>query len=138
MAINRRSISVLGPTGQQMNVTSDPVKGDSYFGYTDGLHTIQAEFEGFVGRFRIQATLALEPTESDWFSVPVQGFTQAGRDFYAQWFPAGNNPGPFTGTVAYTFTGNFTWIRVQLERSHLGDGETFDNYGQVNQVLMSA
>jgi hypothetical protein len=135
MAINRRSVPVLGPTGEEMSVTSDKVQGDSYFGYTDGLHTIQVEFEGFAGRFRIEATLAIDPSEADFFRVPIPEFTQDGRDFYAQWNPFE----PITGTFAYTFKGNFTWIRVNMDRSHLADGETYDSaYGQINQVIMSA
>jgi hypothetical protein len=135
MAINRRSVPVLGPTGAEMSVTSDKVRGDSYYGYTDGLHTLQVQYTGFVGRFRIQATLSLDPSELDWFSVGVDGFASDGRDRFLQW----NTDNPRTGTDAYTFKGNYTWIRVQVDRTQVADGETYDSaYGEVNEVLLSA
>ena len=63
MPINRRSVTVLSATGTDMNKYSDSVKGDSYYGYTDGIHTMQVVYSNYVGRFHIQATLALEPAE---------------------------------------------------------------------------
>jgi hypothetical protein len=135
MPINRRSIPLLTPTGTEMNVTSTAVKGDSYYGYTDGLHTIQVQFQNYIGRFRIQATLALEPSEDDWFPLRLEGFTADGRDGYKQW----NNDNPRTATEAYTFQGNYTWIRVEMDRSHMGDGVTYDSaYGQIVQAILSA
>ena len=62
MPINRRSIILLSATGTDMNKYSDEVKGDSYYGYTDGYHTVQVTYEQFVGRMRVQASLMLEPT----------------------------------------------------------------------------
>ena len=41
MPINRRSINMLSATGTTMNQYSTEVKGDSYYGYSDGLHSLQ-------------------------------------------------------------------------------------------------
>lgn len=137
MAISRRSITIMGPTGNNMNVVGTPVQGDSYYGYTDGLHTFQVTYNQFVGRFRIQATLAMNPTENDWFDV-IPDVT-AGR----AWNPAGyvqfntNNPG--LGSEAYTFQGNFTYVRAYMDRTHVADGVTYDaSYGQINRVILSS
>ena len=72
MSINRRSVTILSATGTEMNKYSTVVKGDSYYGYTDGFHTIQVIYNQFVGRLRLQATLSLDPTASDWFDVVVK------------------------------------------------------------------
>ncbi len=49
MPINRRSIQMLGATGTDMNKYSEAVKGDSYYGYTDGMegkhHDIKSRFK---------------------------------------------------------------------------------------------
>jgi hypothetical protein len=135
MPLNRRSIPLLEPTGTNMTVTGAAVKGDSYYGYTDGLHTIQVQYQDFAGRFRINATLVENPTEADWFPLRLAGFTLVGRDAYKEW--ATDNT--FTGTEAYTFQGNYLWIRVEMDRSQVGDGTTYNSaYGQITQSILSA
>ena len=64
MPIDRRSVTLMSATGTDMNKYSDTVKGDSYYGYTDGIHTIQVVYSNYVGRFSIQATLSLTPTDT--------------------------------------------------------------------------
>lgn len=137
MPINRRSVTLMSATGTDMNRYSEIAKGDSYYGYTDGLHTIQIVYNQFVGRVRIQCTLSLNPAENDWFDI-VPGTTVG-----SFWNPAGyiqfnaNNPADLS--EAYTFQGNYTFIRVYMDREHVGDGITHDpSYGQLNQVILSS
>ena len=59
--------------GSSTTFSSDNAKGDGYFGYTDGLHTVSIVTDGFVGTIEIQGTLASEPTNSDWFTVLTYG-----------------------------------------------------------------
>ena len=58
MPINRRSVTIMSASGTEMNKYSETVKGDSYYGFTDGLHTIQVTYNQYVGRLRIQGTLS--------------------------------------------------------------------------------
>jgi hypothetical protein len=127
----------MSATGTDMNKYSETVKGDSYYGFTDGLHTIQVTYNQFVGRLRIQCTLSLTPTDTDWFDIVPT--TTSG----SSWNPAGyiqfnaNNPADFS--EAYTFQGNFTFIRIYMDREHVGDGATYDDsYGQVSRVILSS
>ena len=137
MTINRKSILVQSSTGSTMNVTTDKVEGDSYYGYTDGIQTFAVSYTDFKGRVRIQGTLSLEPTDSDWFDIQIQGGLPASQGGYKQ-FPVTGTDG-FTGIEAYTIQGNFTYLRVKLDRSYLGDGETYLNsYGAINYVRLSA
>lgn len=144
MPVNRRSINLMSASGTDMNKLSDTVKGDSYYGYTDGLHTIQVIYNEFVGRFRIQATLSLEPTENDWFDIQ-QTLTTYGSvtDQAVAYNPMGyiqfNANDPADGSQAYTFQGNFAYIRTYMDREHVGDGETYDtSYGQISRVILSS
>ena len=73
MAINRKSILVQSSTGSNMNVTTNKVEGDNYYGYSDGLHTFAIKYNAFKGRVIVQATLELSPAETDWFNVQVPG-----------------------------------------------------------------
>lgn len=82
-------------------VTGDKYKGDGYYGRSDGFHTIQYTITGFIGTVSIQATLAIEPTEDDWFTV------------YTQAYPVSNDEGTSTSKVT-NFTGNYVWIRAYI------------------------
>ncbi len=137
MPINRRSVTIMSATGTEMNKYSETVKGDSYYGYTDGFHTIQVTYNQYVGRLRLQGTLSLNPTSSDWFDVIAT--TTSGTS----WNPSGyvqfnaNNPADLS--EAYSFQGNFTYLRVYMDREHIGDGETYDpSYGQISRVILSS
>jgi hypothetical protein len=80
---------------------SDKIKGDGYYGSSDGLHTamVTASMD-FVGTATIQASLATVPVETDWFNVSQAGVS------YTQM----NNRN--TSTVdCFNFTGNFVWLR---------------------------
>lgn len=88
--------------------TSDKAKGDGYFGSSDGLHTVTyTVVENFIGNIKIQATLAADPTEDDWFDVTDTTITYP--------FPGENN------TQYANFTGLFVWIRavVSIEQGAL-------------------
>lgn len=124
-------------TGSTMNLTTNKVEGDSYYGYTDGLHTIAVSYNAYKGRIKIQGTLALEPTDSDYFDIQVQGGLPASQGGYKQ-FPVSGTDG-FSGVEAYTIEGNFTYLRVKMDRSYLGDGTTYDaDYGSINYIRLSA
>jgi len=137
MPVNRRSINMLSTTSTDMNKYSTDVKGDSYYGYSDGLHSVQVIYEQFIGRVRIQATLSLEPSSTDWFDlVPT---TTSGTEFNGAGYVQFNSNEPGNLAECYTFSGNYTFVRVYMDREHVGDGTTYDSsYGQIRQVILSA
>jgi len=75
-------------------VTGDKFKGDGYYGWGDGVHTISFETTVFVGTITIQASLATLPEENDWFNVD------------------GATCSVGTGISIVNFTGNFVWVRA--------------------------
>lgn len=81
--------------------TSQRSKGDGYFGGSDGFHTVSyTTSRYFHGTVTMQATLASEPTESDWFNVYGTTSTYVTMDMRD------------TDTVdIYNFVGNFVWVR---------------------------
>ena len=137
MPVNRRSVVLLDASGTNHNKYSENVKGDSYYGYTDGLHTIQVMYNQFVGRFRIQATLSLAPADSDWFDIIPSNTT--GKRFNDDGYIQFNADAPRSASEAYTFQGNYAYIRVYMDREHVGDGSTYDSsYGQLSRVILSS
>ena len=143
MPIHRRNATILSSTGSNMNMTGMNVKADSYYGYVDGHHTIQLVYSNFVGRLRIQASLSLNPAETDWFDLQDTTVFGSVTDQSTGYNPAGyiqfnaNDPG--TGSQAYSFSGNFSWLRVECDRSYIGDGATYDSsFGQITRSILSA
>lgn len=131
---------MLKNTGKLYNVVGNKIQADSYFGMTDGLHTVQASFKNFTGGFGIQGTLSLNPTDSDWFWIELKQIT----DFDAMPFvtlplnplaPTGNAG---TGVahvgdireMAWTFSGNFTYLRAVVIRDYL-------NYTSADLYIMN-
>lgn len=141
----RKSSLMLTNTTGKFEVTSDPIRADSYYGFTDGLHTISIHMSNFTGRIRIQGTLALSPNEHDWFDIDLHGMN-CDNDQYLQFPRDPDNPtstadGAYvgdTGVEAFTFVGNFVYLRVKIERSYLGEININEvNLGTIDKVLLS-
>ena len=139
----RKSIIMMGSTGREWNVTGDAKRADSYFGYSDGLHTVSVTYANFTGGFKLQGTLALEPEDEDWFDIGLNSSNCSGETtvYYPKdetdptTSPDGTGD---TGTDAFTFIGNFTYLRAILTRDYI-DTEQPDgsNYGQIEKVLLA-
>lgn len=121
MAI-RKSVLMMSNTGTKWNVVGEPIRGNAYFGYTDGLHTVQIIYQNFVGGVGLQATLALDPRPEDWFWIRLNPngdvhcpFLTFPTDFLE---PTGANGGD-TGSIATTFIGNFVYIRAVVTRDYI-------------------
>ena len=82
-------------------VTGEKFKGDGYYGRSDGFHTVQYTLEGFIGTIDIQATLAVDPGDADWFTI------------YTQAYPVVNDEGT-SGSFLTNFTGNYVWVRAYV------------------------
>ena len=84
-------------------VTGEKYKGDGYYGRSDGFHTVQYNISGFQGKIKMQATLAVNPVEADWFTLDTTEHETIG---FA-------NDGPIaTGAHIKNFTGNYVWVRA--------------------------
>jgi len=82
-------------------ITGEKFKGDGYYSRADGLHTVQINLNGFIGTVDIQATLAVDPVDSDWFTLNGISHTSTSTS-------DSNSSGGFI----YNFTGNYVWIRT--------------------------
>jgi hypothetical protein len=98
--------------GSSTTWSSNAFKGNGYYGYTDGLHTVSYKLTNFVGIIKFQATLLQNPTDSDWFDVTST--------------TVGDGTNAVNGNFFFNFTGNFVWCRAHI---------TNFTSGQINQVL---
>ena len=90
-------------------ITGDKIKGDGYYGRSDGLHTVQYTYTDFTGKISIQATLAIEPVDEDWFTVISKNIEQD------------------TKSEIESFTGNYVWIKAVVEYTD----------GTVNSIILN-
>jgi len=83
--------------------TGEKYKGDGYYGRADGLHTVQYNITGFQGKIKMQATLAIDPTSNDWFTLDSTEHETIGF---------ANDSATATGSHIKNFTGNYVWVRA--------------------------
>lgn len=74
--------------------------GAGYHKQRDAAHTVIYTVTDFIGTIKIQATLALDPADSDWFDV--EGTTVG----------LGSDSSAWTTASTFNFSGNFVWIRA--------------------------
>jgi len=144
MAI-RKSVLMMTNTNTNWNVIGEPIRADAYYGYTDGLHTVQVIYQNFVGGFGIQATLALKPEPEDWFWIKLNPTGDVNSPFIVFPLnildPTGANGGD-TGSMAMTFVGNFVYLRAVVSRDYIQPppvNPAWDTWqwGQIDKVLLS-
>ena len=144
MAI-RKSVFMLTNTGTKWNVFGEPVRADAYYGYTDGIHTVQVIYQNFVGGFGLQGTLALDPQPEDWFYIKLNPWGDINTPFITYpidpFAPTGANGGD-TGSMATTFIGNFVYLRAVLTRDYIQPvsvNTAWQNWqwGSIDSVLLS-
>ena len=84
---------------------SDKEKGDGYYNMGDGVHTVTYTVSpAFDGIINVQGTLALTPTDTDWFNIvgTSVAFSQLSET---------------TITNYVNFTGNIVWVRAKVTRN---------------------
>jgi hypothetical protein len=115
-------------TKNELDYTGDSVRGDGFYGFSDGIHTVQITVADYIGRIYIQGTLASTPTETDWFNIKVTG----NDDYITYGVGAGTG---VTNTTAVTFQGNMVYLRAKVERSHLS--LLITEVGTLSKILLN-
>lgn len=109
-------------TQETLVYESIKAKGDGYYGSSDGLHTVMYTYDSnFIGTITMQATLASEPLETDWFNI---------ADTTVELDENSTNYDNLNVTVQsnyFNFTGNFVWVR----------GYVAIDAGQVTSILLN-
>ena len=92
--------------GTSPDFYSDKLRGNGYYGYTDGLHTVSYQLTSFIGIINMQATLATDPTDADWFDIPDTII--------------GDGIAPVSVSLYANYTGNFVWCRCAVTQFTAG------------------
>jgi len=122
------SIEILSHTAS-LSYTGDKAKGDGYYNTSDGLHTVAWYLTNFLGRIYMEGSLVTEPTDGDWFVIPIGSGTDY-KEYTSQ----------TTVTEAFNFTNNAVWVRARVDRSALDPAPgSYDQslHGTVEKVLLN-
>ena len=120
----RKTTTLLPLCGaSELDKTGEAVPGDSYYGYTDGVHTVAVYGNALSGRIKVQGTLATTPTEDDWFDILLTGLPY--KDYTN-----------FTGVEGFTFVANLVFLRAKLDRTALGI-TNFSTAGTVQKIYLN-
>lgn len=132
--MSKTSISMMSNTQSKWDVIGEPVRADGWYGMTDGLHTIAATVVGFIGELIIEASIASEPQDGDWFSVDCGCKSSMS-------FPIDPNSLSTSDTVGFNVVGSFVWLRARISRKKVGpeplDESIKDGYGYVDRILIN-
>ena len=119
MAQSETILSAQTHPGDSTNetITGEKYKGDGYYGRSDGFHTVQVNLDGFIGKIEIQGTLAIDPVDTDWFtvelgtgnmSIDTTGLLTEQNITYVEYTETTTN------NKLYNFTGNYVWVRAKV------------------------
>ena len=135
-----RTSVVMITDGAALDFTGSPVKADGYYGFSDGMHTVSFHLNDFRGRIYIEATLVdteANITSTDWFPIQMQ----VDQDYIQHPIDAGSLLGGGTNgdtTVeAFTFTGNFVYLRAKVVRTYIAGSPDISTVGTVDKILLN-
>jgi hypothetical protein len=138
-----QSVTLLDTTSGKINVTGTRQKGAGYSNTIGNNHTISISLDNFTGRIWIEGSIAADPSESDWFPIPVkdnQRFLQFPQMPFrpSEPFSSFGAATGDTGTYGYSFTGNFIWVRARVDRSYITPPPVdADLIGAVTKILLN-
>lgn len=118
-----KTITIMGNTVSELDVVGEKFEVGGFYGYTDGIFTVAIYGQSLTGRVVVQGTLVANPTENDWFAVPLDG------DKYKDYEE-------FSGVDAYTVSANVVYVRAILDRTSVGI-DTATGNGNIEQILVS-
>lgn len=131
------SVTLLDSTTTEINAVGQPQRGAGYSNTIGCNHTVSMSVMNFTGRIYIEGSLATDPTEEDWFPIKLIGdldYVQFPRNPQR---PTGASNGD-TSVLAFSFSGNYIWIRARLNRDYMIPFPQDTQYvGAVRYVLLN-
>ena len=124
--MSRTSTILLEDTIQQVNVVGEKVQGAAFHGISTGNHTIAITNQNFTGRLFVEASLAEDPKEEDWFIIDIN---PTSTDLFIEYTTS-------SGVFLVNFTGNYIWLRARINRDHLSNPED-QAHGAINKILLN-
>ena len=90
---------------QTLSLTSEKLKGAGYHNINTGIQTFEFNFTNWNGALIVQGTLALDPQDSDWFTLNLVNPLDTSPVVFD------SDSTDYDSTIYANCTGNFVWIR---------------------------
>lgn len=115
----------------------DKQKGAGWNSTLGNNHTVGISVQNFIGRIYVEVSLATDPQDTDWSPVYLRnGLAYIDFPLIPE-APTGNNGGD-SGTWAWSFSGNYIWVRARLDRTYLNLApQDLSGTGSIRQVLLN-
>jgi len=139
------NLILMNDTSKIYNLTGRPLRADGFYGNTNSFYTVVLYYNNLQGRIWIEASLASNPNEEDWFpihlnnEIPYKEYPVNANNPTAEQTGAGD-----TGVDAFNFRANISWIRARLDRTYMGDAPIDLNaenqiirLGNIKQIILS-
>jgi hypothetical protein len=97
--------------------------------------TFSVTSSNFSGHVFLEATIMNNPSEDDWFTLPIT------PDTYIE-YPREGFFKPETSTRGFTISGRYTWVRARIDRNYLmgllsPTPQAMANFGQIDRILLN-
>jgi len=106
-------------------VFGNSFKGDTFYGHSGNVRTVQWKIYEFVGDVGLQASLNEFPTENDWFIIKLSRNGEMTLDTTGKITTTVYSEVSYdtatSGVFGFNFTGNFTWIRAYINNWTAGN-----------------
>ena len=93
-------------SNQILIINSEKQKGAGYHNINSGIQTFEFEFSNWTGDLKIQASLALDPSEIDWFDVNLTSVLTGAPLVFDR------DSTDYDSTIFANAKGNFVWVRA--------------------------
>jgi hypothetical protein len=132
--MSRKSVVVMSSMPETINFLGAPVRVDNKYTSSEYLTSVSITTRAFAGRVTLLASIMTNPTEGDWFVVPL---TDAGYIEY----PTPGHTNRDSSTRGFTFKGRYVWVRIKIDRDYLlaptATPIQIATYGAVDRVLLN-
>ena len=131
------SVTLLDSTTTEINAVGPKHKGAGYSNTIGCNHTVSMSVVNFTGRIYIEGSLSTDPTDDDWFPIKLISnldYVQFPRNPQN---PTGASNGD-TSVLAFSFSGNYIWVRARLNRDYLVPFPQDTQYvGAIRYILLN-
>lgn len=139
-----QSVTLLDTTSGKINVTGEPQRGAGFSNTIGNNHTVSISLNNFIGRIYIEGSIASVPTDADWVPIPLKGDNLPYLQFPVNPAKPVGDLSAYGGAVgdsgnfAYSFTGNWIWIRARVDRTYISPPPVRDSLvGAVLKILLN-
>jgi hypothetical protein len=124
--MSRKSVTLLDTTFGVVEPVGPKVPAAAYYGNVGALQTIALYNANLTGRLIVEASLAADPNDNDWFPIDLDLTANNYVEYTAS-----------SGVFFFNIKGNYVWLRGKIDRSYLTPNVDTNFYGHISKILLN-